>query len=96
MLSREITHKSDVGGVAVGVPPAGCRARLARMRDAVVAATGDAPDAFLVQEMVTGGTEMILGMHRDPLGTAILLGMGGVAAELFEDTRCGCCRRRAA
>ena len=36
--------------------------------------------------MVTGGTELILGMHRDPLGTAILLGMGGVTAELFEDT----------
>ena len=36
--------------------------------------------------MVTGGTELILGMHRDPLGTAILLGMGGVTAELFKDT----------
>ena len=33
-----------------------------------------------------GGTELILGMHRDPLGTAILLGMGGVTAELFKDT----------
>jgi hypothetical protein len=30
--------------------------------------------------------ELILGMHRDPLGTAILLGMGGVTAELFKDT----------
>ena len=36
--------------------------------------------------MVTGGVEMILGMHRDALGTAILLGMGGVTAELFKDT----------
>ena len=36
--------------------------------------------------MVSGGTELILGMHRDPLGTAILLGMGGVTAELFKDT----------
>src|SRR5690606_35179968 len=32
------------------------------------------------------GTELILGMHRDTLGTAILLGMGGVTAELFQDT----------
>jgi hypothetical protein len=31
----------------------------------------------------SGGTELILGMHRDALGTAILLGMGGVTAELF-------------
>jgi len=37
--------------------------------------------------MVAGGTEMILGFHRDPqLGPAVLLGMGGVAAELFNDT----------
>jgi acyl-CoA synthetase (NDP forming) len=36
--------------------------------------------------MVEGGTEMILGMHRDPVGTAILIGMGGVVAELFNDT----------
>jgi len=36
--------------------------------------------------MVAGGTELILGMHRDPLGTAILLGMGGVTAELLQDT----------
>lgn len=33
-----------------------------------------------------GGVELILGMHRDALGTAILLGMGGVTAELFNDT----------
>jgi hypothetical protein len=36
--------------------------------------------------MVTGGTELMLGMHRDSLGTAILVGMGGVTAELFNDT----------
>ena len=49
-------------------------------------ATGTRPDRFLVQEMVSGGTEWILGMHRDPLGVAILLGQGGVTAELFKDT----------
>jgi len=47
---------------------------------------GITPERFLVQEMVSGGTEMILGMHRDALGTAILLGMGGVTAELLQDT----------
>jgi acyl-CoA synthetase (NDP forming) len=48
--------------------------------------TGMACDQFLLQEMVTGGVEMILGMHRDPTGSAILLGMGGTTAELLEDT----------
>ena len=36
--------------------------------------------------MIAGGTELILGMHRDALGTAVLIGMGGVTAELFKDT----------
>lgn len=86
ILSNTITHKSDVGGVAVNVASERIGARLATMVTDVERATGERPTRFLVQEMVTGGTELILGMHRDPLGTAILLGMGGVTAELFEDT----------
>lgn len=84
--SNTITHKSDVGGVAVNVASEHIGARLATMVTDVERATGERPTRFLVQEMVTAGTELILGMHRDPLGTAILLGMGGVTAELFEDT----------
>jgi hypothetical protein len=72
--------------VAVGVAPVDVPARLADMQARVTAATGTVPEAWLVQEMVAGGTEMILGLHRDPLGTAVLLGMGGVTAELFNDT----------
>ncbi|HPG61104.1 MAG TPA: acetate--CoA ligase family protein [Casimicrobium sp.] len=86
ILSNTITHKSDVGGVAVDVASERIGARLATMVTDVERATGERLTRFLVQEMVTGGTELILGMHRDPLGTAILLGMGGVTAELFEDT----------
>jgi hypothetical protein len=37
--------------------------------------------------MITGGVELILGFHRDPqLGPAVLIGMGGVTTELFNDT----------
>ena len=86
ILSGEITHKSDVGGVAVNVTPEQVGARLAAMAGDVERNTGVRPTRFLVQEMVSGGTELILGLHRDPLGTAILLGMGGVTAELFKDT----------
>ncbi|MFM0067134.1 acetate--CoA ligase family protein [Paraburkholderia aspalathi] len=86
LLSNTITHKSDVGGVAVGVTADSIGARLNRMRDDVETATGVSANAFLVQEMVAGGTELILGLHRDPLGIALLLGMGGVTAELFKDT----------
>ena len=86
ILSGEITHKSDVGGVAVNVQAAQMGERLAAMKAEVQKKAGFFPERFLIQEMVSGGTEMILGVHRDPLGTAILLGMGGVAAELFNDT----------
>ncbi|WP_434615681.1 acetate--CoA ligase family protein [Azospirillum sp. B2RO_4] len=86
ILSGEITHKSDVGGVAVGVPAGAVAGRLREMAGEVTLRTGTTPERFLVQEMVTGGTEIILGLHRDPLGTAVLLGMGGVLAELFQDT----------
>jgi acyl-CoA synthetase (NDP forming) len=86
ILSAEITHKSDVGGVAVGLTADTVGARLTAMAAEVEAKAGVRPKRFLVQEMVGGGTELILGMHRDALGTAILLGMGGVTAELFKDT----------
>ncbi|WP_280192721.1 acetate--CoA ligase family protein [Delftia sp. PS-11] len=86
ILSSQITHKSDVGGVAVGLTPETIGARLAQMAAEVEARAGMRPERFLVQQMVGGGTELILGMHRDALGTAVLLGMGGVTAELFQDT----------
>lgn len=86
ILSSEITHKSDVGGVAVGLSSETIGERVERMAADVKARYGVQPERFLVQEMVSGGTELILGMHRDALGTAILLGLGGVTAELFKDT----------
>jgi len=86
ILSSQIAHKSDVGGVAVNLTPDDVGARLVAMASEVEGKAGVRPQRFLVQEMVNGGTELILGMHRDALGTAILLGMGGITAELFKDT----------
>jgi succinyl-CoA synthetase beta subunit len=86
ILSAEITHKSDVGGVAVNLTAETVGARLQAMASEVESKAGVRPQRFLVQEMVGGGTELILGMHHDVLGTAILLGMGGITAELFKDT----------
>jgi acetate---CoA ligase (ADP-forming) len=86
ILSSEITHKSDFGGVAINLTAETVAGRLQAMNAEVTAKSGKTPDRFLVQEMVVGGAELILGMHRDPLGVAILLGMGGVTAELFKDT----------
>lgn len=86
LLASETTHKSDVGGVALNLDATNIGARLAAMCEEVARKAGFRPHRFLVQEMVTGGVELILGMHRDSLGTAILLGAGGTGAELLQDT----------
>jgi acetate---CoA ligase (ADP-forming) len=86
ILSNEILHKSEAGGVALNVAPAdvgqACEDMLVRVR----AATSAKIDGFLVQEMIKGGVEMILGFNRDPqLGPYALLGAGGVTTELYKD-----------
>ena len=86
ILSGAIIHKTEVGGVALNVPIAEVRAKLETMAIEVKAKTGSTIEEFLIQEMASGGMEFMVGMHRDPLGTAILVGMGGVTAELFKDT----------
>lgn len=87
ILSRHIAHKSDVGGVVVNVRPEDVARRCDEMRAAVTKASKAQLEGFLVQEMISNGTELILGFHRDPqLGPVVLLGLGGITAELFNDT----------
>lgn len=87
ILSREVLHKSDIGGVAVGITHADVAATCSGMARRFTEATKLKPEGFLVQQRVTGGVELILGFHHDPqLGPVILLGMGGVTAELYRDT----------
>lgn len=84
LLARDVPHKSDVGGVRLRIAPQDVPATCAAMVEAV-REHGIVAERFLIQEMVSG-VEMILGFHRDPqLGPAILLGLGGVAAELLDD-----------
>jgi acyl-CoA synthetase (NDP forming) len=86
ILSNEILHKSELGGVKLNIKPEDvgqvCDEMLTRIR----AATSAKIDGFLVQEQIVGGVEMILGFNRDPqLGDYILLGAGGVTTELYKD-----------
>ncbi|WP_427184649.1 acetate--CoA ligase family protein [Bordetella bronchialis] len=88
VLSADITHKSDIGGVVLNVrdadEAAAAHARiLAAARDAAPAAR---VDGVLVARMVRGGVECILGARRDPaLGVVIMLGAGGVNVEIMGD-----------
>ena len=87
VLSRHVLHKSEVGGVAIGVLPEDVSLTCAQIEQRFIKATQHKPEGFLVQELVSGGIELILGFHRDAqLGPLVLLGMGGVTAELYRDT----------
>lgn len=86
ILSNEILHKTEVGGVAVGVNPNDVEAACTQMLERVRAKTEAKIDGFLIQELISGGVEMILGYNRDPqLGAYVLLGAGGVTTELYQD-----------
>jgi len=86
VLSADIPHKSEMGGVKVGLSADEVGDQLTEMATVVEARSGIRPVSFLVQEQLPEGIELILGARRDSLGTAILLGTGGVLAELVEDT----------
>ncbi|HYK95882.1 MAG TPA: acetate--CoA ligase family protein [Candidatus Dormibacteraeota bacterium] len=79
-----LAHKSDVGGVVLGVEsrkalPGALRRVLASGRD------HDA-DGVLVQSMVASGVELIVGARRDPqFGPLVLVGIGGIYAEALDD-----------
>jgi len=86
--SPDILHKSDVGGVKVGIDSE------QEVRDAfdlmIYRIPKKQPDAHilgvLVQEMCRKGKEVILGMHRDPhFGPLMMFGMGGIMVEVLKD-----------
>jgi acetyl-CoA synthetase len=81
IANQSIAHKSDVGGVALSLGSADAVATAA----ARMAALGD---RVLVERMVDDAiAELIVGVVRDPqFGMALLLGAGGVLAELMSDT----------
>lgn len=87
LISPDVVHKSDVGGVVLDViDEDGVRAACAGIRDRVAAAHPDARiTGFTVEEQLTG-TELIVGMSRDPdFGPLLMVGMGGVFVEVYED-----------
>jgi acetyltransferase len=88
IASPDILHKTDVGGVRVGLQnPADVRDAFDLM---VYRAQKYQPDAqiwgCLVQEQVSGGKEVILGMSEDPqFGPLVMFGLGGIYVEVLKD-----------
>jgi acyl-CoA synthetase (NDP forming) len=88
VVSADLPHKSDVGGVVLGVPDAASVEAAGQQILAAVAerAPSAAIDGLLVQEMAPRGIELICGLHRDPLfGAMVTVGLGGVLAEIHAD-----------
>jgi acetyltransferase len=90
IVSPDILHKSDIGGVKVGVADDEVEDAY---EDLITRARNYQPDANLlgvqVQEMsdLDAGTETIVGMNRDPqFGPLMMFGLGGIFVEVLEDT----------
>jgi acyl-CoA synthetase (NDP forming) len=84
----KLMHKSDVGGVAVGIASdAELREAWARMQASVLAATGGLVlDGILVESMSSRGVELLLGAKRDAQwGLVLMIGLGGVWVEALND-----------
>jgi acyl-CoA synthetase (NDP forming) len=84
LLSPDILHKTDAGMVKLNVPREEVGTQAQRMLDDANTRFPQAQvEGVLVQQMERGLAEVIVGYRRDPeIGPVVLLGMGGVAAEL--------------
>ncbi|UCE20116.1 MAG: acetate--CoA ligase family protein [Gemmatimonadota bacterium] len=88
IVSPQILHKIDVGGVKVNIQTKG-ELRKA-YQNLMASIKGNRPDAEIwgvfVQKMAENGKETIIGMNRDPhFGPILLFGLGGIYVELFKD-----------
>jgi acetate---CoA ligase (ADP-forming) len=88
IVSADIVHKTDIGGVALNLASSGAVRRAfddvtARVRQTQPAAR---ISGCLVAPMATGGVETILGAHWDPVfGPVVMLGLGGIFVEALRD-----------
>lgn len=86
ILSRDLLHKTEIGGVRLDVAPPDAARVCKEIAESADPNGVSANEGFLIQEQVSGATEMILGFRRDPaLGPAVMIGAGGTTAELYED-----------
>ncbi|MGD9129607.1 MAG: acetate--CoA ligase family protein [Candidatus Woesebacteria bacterium] len=88
IVSPDILHKSDVGGVVLNVTAQDAKEKFEAMMKTVAANKPDAKlEGALMMEMApSDGTELILGISKAPgLGTMIMLGLGGIYVEVFKD-----------
>jgi acetate---CoA ligase (ADP-forming) len=89
IVSPDIQHKSDIGGVELGI--SGADEVAAAFERIMTSVSRHAPqaavDGILLSPMAGRGTELILGTVTDPIfGPVVMVGLGGIFAEIFKDT----------
>jgi acetyl coenzyme A synthetase (ADP forming)-like protein len=88
LASRQIVHKTEVGGVRLDLKDArAVRDAFAALHDRLAADNRLAAfDGALVQPMIAGGVELIVGVAQDPsFGPLITFGLGGIHVEILKD-----------
>ena len=88
VVSPDALHKSDAGGVVVGVKDAlGIKEKFSAIRENLARFKEDARfDGVRIQQMATDGYDMFVGGKYDPsFGPVVFFGMGGIYIELFSD-----------
>ncbi len=86
IVSPDILHKSDVGGVSLGVT---AKTVVSEYESMMIRVKKNKPNAkiegVLLMEMAQKGTELILGINKNSLGTMLMFGLGGIYVEVFKD-----------
>ena len=81
-----LVHKTDVGAVRLGLEGEAAVAAAAGAMERRLSDLGHRLEGFLVQPMVAGGVEMLIGSSTDPqFGPVVACGMGGTGAEVYRD-----------
>ncbi len=88
IASHQVVHKSDAGGVKLGITSQSGVVRA--YREIMTSVAAGHPEAHLdgvsVQRMARPGTEVIMGMSKDPqFGPVLMFGLGGIWVELLKD-----------
>jgi len=89
VVSAQILHKTDIGGVRLDVPAGedAVRAAFTAVTAAAAGVTGATVDGVLVSPMRRGGTELLIGVVRDPQwGPVLAVALGGLFVEVLKDS----------
>ncbi len=88
VASADISHKTDVGGVLLGLSDGGMvRDAWQRMHESLrIAAPTARIEGFEIEAQISGGKEVLVGVQRDPgFGPIVVFGIGGIYVEVLRD-----------